>query len=109
MAGQQNETDESTDIRNKQTSKSDKSEHDANIVFECSNHEKIKLQSSLGKLFRESNLVCSIWQRKLQKRRVILYSQTMDLTSKEIVLPCVQCQMVHNAINHRALILILPF
>ncbi|CAJ0876127.1 2795_t:CDS:2, partial [Entrophospora sp. SA101] len=39
--------------------------NDANIVFECSNQEKIKeLQSSLGKLFQDSTLECSTWTKK---------------------------------------------
>jgi len=68
VAGQQNETDESTDIRNKQTSKSDKSEHDANIVFECSNREKVReLQACLGELFLDSTLECSTWTKKTKE------------------------------------------
>jgi len=59
------ETDERTDIRNEQTSSNDKSENDANIVFECSNHEAIRrLQLSVGKLFRDSTLECSTWAKK---------------------------------------------
>ncbi|CAG8809737.1 29891_t:CDS:2, partial [Gigaspora margarita] len=65
LRGNRSETDERIDIRNEQTSSNDKSENDANIVFECSNHEKIKeLQSSLEKLFRDCTLVCSTWTKK---------------------------------------------
>ncbi|CAG8557603.1 10181_t:CDS:2, partial [Gigaspora rosea] len=76
--------DERTDIRNEQTSSNDKSENDANIVFECSNHEKIKeLQSSLGKLFRDSTLVCSTWTKKTAGTPCHLVLPNDELKNKE--------------------------
>ncbi|CAG8805742.1 23968_t:CDS:2, partial [Dentiscutata erythropus] len=78
------ETDERTDIRNEQTSCNDKSKNDANIVFECSNHEKIKeLQSSLGKLFRDSTLVCSTWTKKTAETPCHLVLPNDELKNKE--------------------------
>ena len=91
----ENGTNGKADIRYEQTGVKD---------VECSNREKIReLQSSLGKLFRDSTLDGSVWTKEHLQRRV---SQTMNLKSNMTVFPCAKCQFVRDSIlKHRAIIL----